>query len=327
MPRKPDISIAGARKPAILLMGPTATGKTELALRLAEIFPVELISVDSALVYRGMDIGTAKPSSRLLARVPHRLVDIRDPGERYSAGEFRRDALAAISEIRSRQHIPLLVGGTLLYFRALTRGLAQMPAPNPEIRARLDQEAGRAGWPALHQRLEALDPKAAARIHPNDAQRIQRALEVHAQTGMSLSEVQAQGSNPGASLGDFLRIGLLPKDRIKLNKIVEKRFNAMMEKGFLNEVRALFERGDLQPEMPAMRAVGYRQLWQHLTGECDLEEACRRAVVATRRLAKRQMTWLRSETLDAVFDPYAPALDTQVSDFLADYLGRRAGSL
>lgn len=311
----------------VCLMGPTGTGKTDLALRLADRFGFELVSVDSALVYRGMDIGTAKPGAEILARWPHRLVDIRDPGESYSAGEFRRDALAAIEEITADGRQPLLVGGTLLYFKALIEGLATLPEPAPALRARLDAEARAQGWPALHQRLAQVDAVSAARIDRRDGQRIQRALEVYEQTGRPLSALQAGGQGQQASACRFIKIGLVPKDRQELKQNLEKRFNIMINNGLLEEVRSLYERGDLSGELSALRAVGYRQLWQHLAGECDFEEACRRAVVATRRLAKRQMTWLRGESLDARFDPFDAALDTQVIDFLDPILCRRRRAL
>lgn len=312
---------------AIQLMGPTATGKTDLALRLASEFPIEIISVDSALVYKGMDVGTAKPSPRIMAAVPHHLVDIRDPAERYSAGAFRRDALDAMAAIRERGNIPLLVGGTLLYFRSLSEGFASLPVADPEIRAALDAQAERVGWPGMHAQLADVDPKSAERIHPNDGQRIQRALEVYALTGQPLSV--AQNKAPAEPVSDirYLKIGLVPENREQLSRIIDKRFKAMIEKGFVEEVEKLFRRPDLHADLPALRAVGYRQIWQFHAGECDLEEAVRRAQVATRRLAKRQMTWLRGEVLDAVFDPFAPDVATKVSDLVALTLGQQAESL
>lgn len=311
----------------LCLLGPTGTGKTELAIRLARRFPLGLVSVDSALVYRGLNIGTAKPEPDILRRWPHHLVNIKDPSERYSAGEFRRDALAAIDQIKAAGLQPLLVGGTFLYFRALTEGLAELPEPDQALRARLDSEAARQGWPAMHQRLRTIDEASARRINPNDAQRIQRALEVFEQTGKPLSDFQRAAMPAGAGFHQYLKIGLIPSDRKNLNQNLEKRFNHMIEKGLLDEVRALFARKELRAELPAIRAVGYRQLWQHLEGQFDLEEACRRAVVATRRLAKRQMTWLRGEPLHASFDPFAADLDTQVIDFLEPNLCRRQGAL
>jgi len=280
--------------PAILLMGPTASGKTSLAMALARALPAELISVDSALVYRGMDIGTAKPSPALRAEVPHHLVDVLDPGEAYSAGRFRRDALAAMSAARDRGRVPILVGGTMLYFRALQRGLAELPEADPGLRAELDARAARSGWPALHAELARVDPVAAERIRPGDAQRIQRALEVWHLSGTALSQLQAAGA--AAPVGwHFLKLGLAPASRALLHQAIERRFHDMMAAGFLGEVERLHARGDLHPGLPSIRAVGYRQLWAHLEGACSLADAVRDAITATRRLAKRQMTWLRAE--------------------------------
>jgi tRNA dimethylallyltransferase len=280
--------------PAILLMGPTASGKTELAMDLARALPAEIVSVDSALVYRQMDIGTAKPSAELRAEVPHHLVDLLDPAEAYSAGRFRRDALAAMGAIRDRGRVPILVGGTMLYFRALQRGLAELPEADPAIRAELDEAAARRGWPALHEDLARVDPGAAARIKPGDSQRIQRALEVWRLTGVPLSRLQAAGLEIPEGWR-FLKLGLAPASRPELHARIEQRFRAMMGAGLLAEVERLFSRGDLHPGLPAIRAVGYRQLWAFLAGECSLEAAEERAIVATRQLAKRQWTWLRAE--------------------------------
>jgi tRNA dimethylallyltransferase len=280
--------------PAILLMGPTASGKTELAMDLARALPAEIVSVDSALVYRQMDIGTAKPSAELRAEVPHHLVDLLDPSEAYSAGRFRRDALAAMGAIRDRGRLPILVGGTMLYFRALQRGLAELPEADPAIRAELDEAAARRGWPALHDDLARVDPAAAARIQPGDSQRIQRALEVWRLTGVPLSRLQAAGLETPEGWR-FLKLGLAPASRPELHARIEQRFRAMMGAGLLAEVERLFARGDLHPGLPAIRAVGYRQLWAFLAGECSLEAAEERAIVATRQLAKRQWTWLRAE--------------------------------
>lgn len=276
-------------------MGPTASGKTGLAIELARGLPAEIISVDSALVYREMDIGTAKPSRALRAEVPHHLVDLLDPAEPYSAGRFRQDALAAMAEVRARGRVPILVGGTMLYFRALQRGLAELPQADAALRAELDAQAARSGWPALHDELARVDPVAAARIRPGDAQRIQRALEVWRLTGKPLSQLQAAGTTaPGG--WRFLKLGLAPDTRASLHAVIERRFHDMMAAGFLAEVERLHGRGDLHPGLPSMRAVGYRQLWSHLTGECGLKEAVQSALAATRRLAKRQMTWLRAES-------------------------------
>jgi len=275
-------------------MGPTGAGKTDAALALAERLPVEIVSVDSAMVYRGLDIGTAKPAASVRARLPHHLIDIRDPSERYSAGEFLRDATEALRAIRARGRVPLLVGGTMLYFRALQAGLAALPAADPAVRAALDARARAAGWPALHAELARVDPAAAARIRANDAQRIQRALEVHALTGRPLSELQRQDLR-GAPGGEYLKLVLAPAERAALDAALAQRFDAMLEAGLLAEVAALYRRGDLAPELPALRAVGYRQLWGHLAGRCDLAAARAEALRATRLLAKRQYTWLRAE--------------------------------
>ena len=280
--------------PAILLMGPTASGKTGLAMELARAVPAEIISVDSALVYREMDIGTAKPSPELRREVPHHLLDLLDPAEAYSAGRFRRDALAAMEEVRGRGRVPILAGGTMLYFRALQRGLAELPEADPALRAELDEAAARDGWPALHAELARVDPIAAARIQPGDSQRIQRALEVWRLSGTPLSELQAAGARPPEGW-NFLKLGLAPASRPELHEAIERRFHAMMAAGFLAEVERLHGRGDLHPGLPSIRAVGYRQLWAHVAGECELASAVEDAITATRRLAKRQMTWLRAE--------------------------------
>ena len=277
---------------AVCIMGPTCTGKTALALRLGDRFPIEVISVDSALVYRGMDIGTSKPSAAERAAVRHHLIDVCDPAEPYSAGRFRRDALQCIADIRARGRVPLLVGGTMLYFRALTHGLAPLPAADPKMRAAIDAAAREAGWPALHATLADVDPVAAARIRPNDAQRIQRALEVWRLTGRPLSELQAQ-AEPAPYV--FARFALEPASRDDLYARIEARFDAMMEARFLDEVRRLRDRGNLRPDLPSLRAVGYRQLWQHLEGLATLDEAVAAARQATRNLAKRQLTWLRAD--------------------------------
>lgn len=280
---------------AILLMGPTAAGKTDLAIELARRYPVELISVDSALVYRGMDIGTGKPSPELLQQFPHHLVDILDPTENYSAGQFVREASALIADIHGRGRVPVLVGGTMLYFRALLRGIAEMPTANAQIRAALSERALHAGWPSLHAELDKLDPVAAQRIGPNDAQRIQRALEVIALTGQSMSAIQAQAKPPLPHI-EFVSIGFSPADREVLYGRIEARFHAMMAQGFVQEVQRLCERGDLHADLPSIRAVGYRQLWQHVAGQCSLEQAVAQGILATRHLARRQLIWMRAES-------------------------------
>ena len=281
-------------QPKVLcLMGPTGSGKSALALELAERLPAEIVSVDSAMIYRGMDIGTDKPPREIRERIPHHLIDICDPAERYNAARFVADATAAVEVITARGRLPILVGGTFLYFRALVHGLSPMPGADPGIRAELQAEAAERGWPALHQELARIDPAAAERIAPGDAQRLERALELVRLTGRAPSDLHARDGS-GADF-DFLNIALWPDDRNLLAERLEQRFIRMLEQGLLDEVKTLRERGDLDESFPAVRAVGYRQLWHYLAGDCDLDEARRRAVVATRRYAKRQMTWLRGE--------------------------------
>jgi tRNA dimethylallyltransferase len=293
---------SGGRLPVFLLTGPTGAGKTEWAIRLAESAPVEIVSVDSALVYRGLDIGTAKPSLEVRARVPHHLIDICDAAESYSAGRFVSDALACIRGIHARGRAPLLVGGTMLYVRSVLEGLAELPQARPELRRELDARAARAGWPALHAELARLDPAAAARIAPNDAQRIQRALEVCLATGQPISQLQRTAASPLAPFS--VRYWMLnPPERAVLHQRLARRFEAMMAVGFLEEVRRLRARGDLTSSHSSMRAVGYRQLWGHLEGQYDLPEAGRRALAATRQLAKRQLTWMRAEPRGEWLDP------------------------
>ena len=282
------------KKPAILLMGPTAAGKTDLAIELAKRYPVELISVDSALVYRQMDIGTGKPSRELLQQYPHHLVDIIDPRDSYSAGQFVRDVSALIADIHTRNRVPLLVGGTMLYFRALLRGIADMPEADAGFRAELMARAAVESWPALHAELAARDPVSAQRIGSNDAQRIQRALEVMHLTGKTMSSVQSEAQPPLPEV-DYVAIGLNPVEREALYARIEARFHQMMLNGFLDELHNLYSRGDLNAALPALRAVGYRQLWQHLTGACSLEQAVQQGILATRHLARRQLIWMRAE--------------------------------
>jgi tRNA dimethylallyltransferase len=277
---------------AIILMGPTAVGKTDLAMELASRYPVELISVDSALVYRQMDIGTGKPSAELLQQFPHHLVNILDPGESYSAGQFVRDASQLVAEIHARGKIPLFVGGTMLYFRALLRGIAEMPEADARFRAGLDERAAIDGWPAIHAELMQRDPIVAQRIGVNDAQRIQRALEVMELTGRAMSDVQAD-ARPPLPLVEFLILGM-NMNREQLYSRIEQRFMHMMQTGFLEEAKRLFHRGDLNANLPSMRAVGYRQLWAHLAGQCTLDEAVAQGVLATRHLARRQLIWMRA---------------------------------
>jgi tRNA dimethylallyltransferase len=278
--------------PVFLLFGPTGAGKTDLVLELAEKLPIEIISVDSAMVYRGMNIGTGKPPAGVLARHPHRLVDIRDPAQSYSAGQFVRDARDAIADAHRKRRLPVLVGGTMLYFRALRWGLADMPAANPQVRAEIDSEATQVGWPAMHSRLAQIDPAAAARIQSNDAQRIQRALEVHRLTGRTMTQLHAAA--PPAE-GNYLAYAWIPGDRERLYAAIERRFHQMMSDGFLTEVAALHARADLHSDLPSIRSVGYRQLWEHLSGEVVLETAVQNAIFATRHLARRQLIWLRAE--------------------------------
>lgn len=279
--------------PVVCLMGPTAAGKTDLAVALVEALPLEIVSVDSVMVYRDMNIGSAKPDAETLRRAPHHLIDFLDPAEAYSAARFVADAEREMAAIRAHGRIPLLVGGTGLYFRALEQGLAPMPEADPQLRAQLAAELAERGAAVLHARLAAVDPEAAARIHPNDPQRIQRALEVHALTGRPQSEFyREQTARRGSA---WLKLAIVPEARAWLHARIERRFNAMLEAGFVDEVEHLYRRGDLNSRMPSMRAVGYRQVWQYLAGEYDYEEMRLRGVYATRQYAKRQLTWLRGE--------------------------------
>ncbi len=311
---------AGQRAPrAIFLMGPTASGKTDMAIELHQRFEVDIISVDSALVYRGMDLGTAKPDAATLRRAPHALIDIRDPAESYSAADFGEDALREMTRSVERGRVPLLTGGTMLYFRALSRGLATLPSADPAVRAALEAEAREHGWQALHARLAALDPPAAQRIHPHDPQRIQRAREVIELTGRRISELQEQQAD--RRLGyRVMRLVACPQPRSLLHGRIEQRFGQMLEQGFLAEVETLRARGDLHRDLPSMRCVGYRQAWSHLEGEIDRPEMVRRAVVATRQLAKRQITWLRQETGALWYDPTEQSTRTSVVGELGKFL-------
>jgi tRNA dimethylallyltransferase len=299
---------------AVCLMGPTASGKTGHAIELSKRYPFELISVDSAQVYREMDIGTAKPTPAVLDAYPHRLINIREPWESYSAGDFCRDAVVAMQEITAAGRIPLLVGGTMLYFQALQRGIAPMPAADPDLRASLDRRAAAEGWPALHAQLSKLDPVTAARLQPTDAQRIQRALEVCMLAGEPMSELHNATQPPVQA--DYLNIALLPSDRDRLHQHIAARFMQMVEQGLLAEVRALSELPGISAGASAMRSVGYRQFWSHINGEISLDEAVERAIIATRQLAKRQLTWLRSWPDMHAIDSFSDDVGTQMDGIL-----------
>jgi tRNA dimethylallyltransferase len=289
---------------AVLLLGPTASGKSALAMQLAAEIPLEIVAVDSAQVYRGMDIGTAKPSTAERAAVPHHLIDIRDPAEPYSAADFVRDATVAIREIRERGKLPLLVGGTMLYAKALREGLSELPSADPQVRARIEAEARELGWPALHARLAQVDPAAAKRVKRNDRQRIQRALEVYETAGAPMSELVRTDTAPTLKLST---VALLPADRTLLRDRIAQRFDAMLDAGLLEEVRTLHARGDLHPNLPSMRSVGYRQAWHFVEGLCTLKQVREDGITATRQLAKRQMTWLRSMPNVTVIEPTSKA--------------------
>ena len=304
---------------AILLMGPTATGKTDLAISLCKRFPCDVVSVDSALVYRGMDIGTAKPDAETLARTPHRLIDIRDPEQSYSAGEFIRDAYREMDDILAAGRTPLLVGGTMMYFRALTEGIAELPSADHQVRQAIDVEAEKAGWPAMHEQLQKVDPAIAARIQPNDKQRIQRALEVYRSSGTPLSAWQRE-SAPQRNDFRYLKIGLNIEPRSLLHARIAKRLDHMVENGFIDELKILRQRPELTADHPSMRSVGYRQFWQYLDDEYSLEEAIDRALSATRQLAKRQITWLRSENEIFLVNPLEAGTIDAISAFLAQSL-------
>jgi tRNA dimethylallyltransferase len=292
------------RAQAVALLGPTAAGKSAAALRLADEVALEIVSVDSAQVYRGMDVGTAKPSAADRTRVAHHLIDLLDPAQSYCAARFVQDARAAIAAIRARGRLPLLVGGTMLYAKALRDGLAELPPADRGVRERLAQQAARSGWPALHEQLRAIDPRTAARLAPTDGQRIQRALEVFELTGEPLSELQQAAATAPTPLRT---IAWLPSDRAQLHRRIEARFDAMLARGLLDEVRRLRERADLSPALPSMRSVGYRQAWDHLEGATTPAQFRQAAIAASRQLAKRQITWLRSMRDAAVIDPAQPA--------------------
>ena len=301
-------------------MGPTAAGKTDLAIEIAQRFPVEIISVDSALVYKGMDIGTAKPSVEILEQYPHHLVDILDPTESYSVGNFRDDALRLMADITARGKIPLLVGGSMLYFKVLQQGLADLPSADAEIRARLEAEIAQHGLAHLHARLADVDPVSAQRIHVNDPQRLQRALEVYEITGKSLTELtkDTQQTLPYR----VIKVILTPFNRTVLHQRIAKRYERMMENNFIEEVERLFSRPDCHANLPAIRAVGYRQAWSYLSGEYDKNTFIDKAIIATRQMAKRQLTWLRSQTDGVWFDSGADLPIEQVIHYLRDELHR-----
>jgi tRNA dimethylallyltransferase len=310
-----------SRPPLIALMGPTASGKTALAVEWAESLGADLVSVDSALVYRGLDLGSAKPDPATLARAPHRLIDIREPHEPYSAAEFEADARRELDDIARRGRLPVLVGGTGLYFRALLHGLSGMPAADPALRAQLEAEADERGWGAMHAELSGIDPPAARRIHESDTQRIQRALEVYRLTGRPISQWQTSASRRPFPWR-VLKLVVAPADRATLHERIALRFDAMLDAGLLDEVRRLRADPRLHEDLPSMRAVGYRQAWQHLGGDGDVAALRARGIAATRQLAKRQLTWLRSEHDARWFDPSLHR--SEIAHALRLFLGRRA---
>jgi len=305
--------------PAILIMGPTASGKTAAAMALADCLPVELISVDSAQVFRDMDVGTAKPDKASLARYPHRLIDLISPEESYSAAQFRRDALLAMGEITAAGKVPVLVGGTMLYFRTLLQGIAELPQADATLRAEIDAEAAAQGWPAIHAKLAELDPITASRLHPTDAQRLQRALEVCRLSGRPMSALLAE-NEPEKPAYDFLQIGLLPSDRAALHQRIAQRFDAMLLAGLDEEVRQLRRKYTLSLGLPSMRCVGYRQAWEAQDGIIPAKELRDRGIFATRQLAKRQITWLTNSFEAEHFDCLDPALAQKVAERSAAFL-------
>ncbi|MDY3330953.1 MAG: tRNA (adenosine(37)-N6)-dimethylallyltransferase MiaA [Pelistega sp.] len=297
--------------PIICIAGPTAAGKSASVLTLAEHFPIEIINVDSATIYRGMDIGTAKPSKAEQALVPQHLLDIKDPLESYSAADFYDDTLKLIADIQARGRIPILAGGTMMYYKTLREGLHDLPSADPILREQLEQEARAIGWPAMHEKLRELDSITAERLAPNDSQRIQRALEVITLTGKPLSQLFAEQKN-NASPYQFVTISLEPENRADLHARIATRFMQMIDQGFVDEVRRLFERGDLHTDLPSIRCVGYRQLWTHIAGEVDLDTAIEQGIAATRQLAKRQITWLRSQPERVIIDCFSSNVPGQV---------------
>ena len=304
---------------AILLMGPTASGKTAMAMALAQHFPVELISVDSAQVFRDMNIGTAKPDAATLREFPHHLIDLISPEEAYSAARFRHDALEAMADITARGKTPLLVGGTMLYFKALLEGLAELPKACPETRADIDAQANSLGWPAVHAELAMVDPVTAARLHPTDAQRVQRALEIYRLSGRPMSALLDEGQKQAPAY-DYLSLGLLPSDRSVLHARIAERFDAMLAAGLENEVSALRQNYQLTPDLPSMRCVGYRQVWEAQDGTSPRSEMRDRGIYATRQLAKRQITWIGNTLKPEIFDCLSPGLLQEVEQRLAESL-------
>lgn len=315
------------RPPIVFLMGPTASGKTGVAIALSQRLPLDIISVDSTLLYRGLNIGSAKPTAEELALAPHQLIDIRDPAEVYSVADFVADAHAAIAASHARGRVPLLVGGTMMYFNALLHGLADMPAADPALRAELEERAAREGWPALHKQLAAVDPETASSLHPNHSQRIMRALEVYYLSGESMSTLRRR--QPRRQLDQefqLVQIALLPRHRSVLHQRIERRFLEMLNQGFEEEVRILHSRGDLSPGLPAIRAVGYRQMWDYLEGATGRDEMIARAVAATRQLAKRQLTWLRKwPKLEEVYIDSADGRELEISELTGEALNYLEG--
>jgi len=310
------VNNSSSKSDIFCLLGPTASGKTEMVIELASRYPFGIINVDSAQIYRGMDIGTAKPDKSILKTVPHSLLDIKDPSEVYSASDFRSDALKEISTIIASGKTPLLVGGTMLYFKVLRDGLADMPHSDAKIRAEIEEIAVNLGWGEVHKQLSIVDPKSADRIHPNDPQRLQRALEVFLVSGRSLTEFHSEeesnkNKKDQSSSFNFHFFGIQPGDRAVLHKEIAFRFNQMLEDGFVDEVRTLYQREDLHEMLPAIKSVGYRQIWSHLAGEIDYNQMVEQSVAATRRLAKRQLTWLRSwDNLRSLDGPSVKSFDT-----------------
>ncbi|NYT81300.1 tRNA (adenosine(37)-N6)-dimethylallyltransferase MiaA [Alcaligenaceae bacterium] len=308
--------------PVICLAGPTAAGKSATTLAIAQRWPIEIIAMDSATIYRGMDIGTAKPSPEERALVPHHLLDIRDPAQSYSAADFHVDATRLIQDIRSRGRLPLLSGGTMLYYKALREGLNALPPADPAIRMQIDQEAAQIGWPGLHRQLAGYDPETARRLAPNDSQRLQRAIEIYRSSGRSMSYWLRDAPARRDDTLSFVTVSLEPSDRLVLHARIALRYRRMIEDGLLDEVRALYDRGDLHVGLPSIRCVGYRQLWDHLEGKISLEQAIEQATAATRQLAKRQLTWLRSQPEREVVDCLSGTAAEEVLRKVAGHWGQ-----